>query len=557
MKRVLIFLFVSFLGLVFLASATFWMPGQNNQSARDTQPADTSQQLDAEVAGATESSAPAVSSSVPAQPQSAQPPNSPAPATPLSPLRFPDWPKPSAVLVVTGEQQGYFEPCGCTANQLGGMTRRAGLFRQLRDLDWDVRGIDLGSLSSRTGTQAQLKFETTLQALRDLNYIAVGLGPEELRLDPGYLLSQHVTDGDEFLGFVSANLTFFGSRDLGTPLASRIITIGGVRVGITSLLSETLRNEVLPAGSPPGDAEWTDPQESLKAVLEDFDAQQVQFRVLLSQATLDESRAFARAFPQLDLIVAAQGFGDGEPDPELIGTVRLIQAGEKGKTAGVVGIYPEDTAQPVRFELVKLNGGRFGDDPAMVQLLQQYQQRLREQRLVAAEAAVRHPSGAAFVGARKCGECHTKAFAVWEKSAHSHALESLDPALARRGAERLHGIQRFHDPECLACHVTGWDPRDYIRFESGFLNEEFASSPAERGLEQLLAGNQCENCHGPGSTHIDLVENGAEPEEAAKSVRVTLQQARDSACYRCHDGENSPEFDFDRYWEQIRHPDRD
>src|SRR5262245_13586942 len=35
------------------------------------------------------------------------------------------WEKPAAVIVVTGEQHGYFEPCGCTANQTGGMSRRA------------------------------------------------------------------------------------------------------------------------------------------------------------------------------------------------------------------------------------------------------------------------------------------------------------------------------------------------------------------------------------------------------------------------------------------------
>jgi hypothetical protein len=313
----------------------------------------------------------------------------------------------------------------------------------------------------------------------------------------------------------------------------------------------------LPADGPSGDAEWSSAEESLRTVLQEFDAEQVQFRVLLSQATLDESRQYAKTFPQFNVILCAQGFGDGEAEPELVGPVRLIQAGEKGKTAGVLCIYPEDTEQPVRFELVTLSGARFGDDPAMVQLLQQYQQRLREQRLVSAEAPVSHPSGASFVGARKCGECHTKAFAVWENSSHAHALESLDPAKARRGAERLHGIQRFHDPECLACHVTGWDPRDYVRFESGFLNEEFASSPAERGLELLLAGNQCENCHGPGSRHVELIENGADAAEAAQSVRVTLQQAKETGCYRCHDGENSPEFDFDKYWEQVQHPGKD
>jgi len=247
MKRASVFLFVGFLGLVFLAASMFWTPQQDSQPAAD-QPAAGEQP----VAGAADD----VEKNA---------------AVPVLPLRFPDWPTPAAVLVVTGEQQGYFEPCGCTANQLGGMTRRAGLFRKLRELNWDVRGVDLGSISSRTGVQAQLKFETTLQALRELGYVALGIGPEELRLDPGYLLAQHMTDDADFLGFVSANLTFFGSRDLGTPLAKRIVTVGGWRIGITRVLSETLRSQVLPAGGPSGDAEWSNAEESLKVVLQEFD----------------------------------------------------------------------------------------------------------------------------------------------------------------------------------------------------------------------------------------------------------------------------------------------
>ena len=72
------------------------------------------------------------------------------------------------------------------------------------------------------------------------------------------------------------------------------------------------------------------------------------------------------------------------------------------------GIYPEDTEQPVRFERVTLSGARVGDDPPTVQLLQHYQQRLREQRVVSAQAPDSTPLGAPCVGARKSGECHQK-----------------------------------------------------------------------------------------------------------------------------------------------------
>ncbi len=480
-------------------------------------------------------------------------PVKPTVAAPDGPLEFPAWPKPRVALLVTGEQEGYFEPCGCTANQLGGMNRRASLFDQLTSLGWPVRGIDVGTLSRRSARQSQIKFETTLQALRQMNYVAVGMGPEELRLDPGYLISQHVTDGELPLAFVSSNLTFYGSPDIGTPLPFRIVDVDGFKIGITSVMSESRRKEVIPdrtaEEAAAADIQWLDPTESLTRVEQQFASEEVQFRVLLSQSSVEESKALAEKFPQFNLIVTTEGYGDGERKTELIGSTQLLQVGEKGKYAGVVGIYPDDAANPIRFELVTLSGAHFGESESMIQLMQAYQDRLKDEQIVATEPAVAHPSGAQYVGAETCGECHTKAYEIWQNTAHAHAFESLDPSHKHTGFERLNGVLRTHDPECLACHVTGWDPKEYLRFRSGFINEDMAISDDEKVLQSLLANNQCENCHGPGSLHIEQIEAG-NIEAAKPLVKVALQE---STCVKCHDGENSPDFNFEKYWEEVKH----
>lgn len=490
----------------------------------------------------------------------AAPAKTPPAAQLQEPLQFPEWPQPKLALVVTGEQLGYFEPCGCTANQLGGMSRRAGLFARLQSLGWAVRGIDAGSVSRRSVRQAQVKFETILAAMRELQYIGMALGPEELRLDPGYLISQHATEGALPLRFLCANLTFYGVADLGTPVPLTVFEHEGLKVGITAVLGTARRREVIPDRTPEeaaaADMQWTEPLAALQAVTEKLDAEGVDLRILLSQAAIDETREFARQFPGFDVIVQVPSFGDGRREPELIGNVRLLQVGTQGKHAGVLGIYPDDAEQPVRFELVTLSGAQFSGSPRMVELMQGYQERLQDEQIVLAESPVTHPSGATFVGAAKCGECHTQALEIWQNTAHAHAFESLDPAHGRPGHERLEGVSRTFDPECLSCHVTGWDPQEYVRFRSGFINTTFAQSDDEKLLEQLLAGNQCENCHGPGSRHVELIEAG-NTEAATAEVRVTLQQAREKGCVKCHDGENSPEFDFDAYWKQVQHYGKD
>jgi hypothetical protein len=475
---------------------------------------------------------------------------------PGSALAVDSWQQPDLALVISGEMHGYFEPCGCTANQLGGMGRRANLVKRLTDRGWTVRGIDLGGSARRTGRQAQVKFDATLAALRELQYSALALGPEELRLDPGYLLSQHVLDGENPLRMLGANLVFYGTPDLGTPLPWTIIEAGGLKVGVTAVMGESVRKTVIPDRSPEeaaaADVAWSPAADALPQVIQAFDDADVDYRILLSQSSLEESRALATQFQSFDIVVSAKGFGEGESQPEMIGGVRMLQVGHKGRTVGVAGLYPQDTENPIRFELVTLTGEIFEDDPRMITLMQTYQDRLRDERLVVADNAVPHPSSAQFVGVDRCAECHTTAYEIWQDTPHAHALESLDPAHQRHGYERLNGVNRMFDPECLSCHVTGWDPQEYVRFAGGFLNEEFASSDDEKTLHQLLAGNQCENCHGPGSRHIELIE-ADELDLARQQVRVSLEQARDQMCVKCHDIDNSPDFDFESYWEQVKH----
>lgn len=549
------FVIFSFLGLILLAASFIWMPFPDKPELLDPEGGGTvAAPVQATQGETTENNPTATDTKAAKGVLSAD-----SAKAPVSPLQFPDWPKPELAIVVTGEQHGYFEPCGCTDNQLGGMSRRAGLFEKLRSLGWEVRGIDVGGLSRRTGPQAQLKFETTLEALRELKYVALAMGPEELKLEPGYLLSQHLTDGEPPLRFLGANLTFFGSRELGTPLPFTIIEQVGFKVGITSVMSDSIRREVIPdrnaEDAATADMQWTDPSEALREVMGQFDEAEVDFRILLSQSTDEEIRKQAEEFPNFDVIVAADG-RDGDIRPEMLGSVRLLRVGEKGKTAGVLGIYPGDKAEPVRFELVTLSESYFPDSDRMTELMRSYQERLKDSQIVIADGAAGYPTGATFVGATKCGECHTKAFDIWKKTPHAHAFESLDPSHKRHGFERLNGVARTFDPECLSCHVTGWEPEAYLRFRSGFLNEEFAADDSEKGLQSLLAGNQCENCHGPGSNHIELIE--ADNKDAAvKEMRVTLTQAKNQICGKCHDGDNSPDFDFEKYWEDVKHYGKD
>ena len=80
---------------------------------------------------------------------------------------FVDWPKPKLALVITGNQEGYLEPCGCAGldRMKGGMGRRFSLFRQLREKGWPIVGIDVGNIAKGFGKQAELKFQIAINAM--------------------------------------------------------------------------------------------------------------------------------------------------------------------------------------------------------------------------------------------------------------------------------------------------------------------------------------------------------------------------------------------------------
>jgi hypothetical protein len=123
---------------------------------------------------------------------------------------------------------------------------------------------------------------------------------------------------------------------------------------------------------------------------------------------------------------------------------------------------------------------------------------------------------AAYLGSESCRECHEETFPSWESSKHKESYATLKTA------------GRQYDLECVRCHVTGPDR------PGGVCRVDKVEGRAEVG---------CESCHGPGSLHA---QNPTAENVVAKPVQTD--------CIGCHDKENSPHFDFNRYLAQILGP---
>jgi len=468
-----------------------------------------------------------------------------------------DWKDPLGVLVFTGDVHGYLEPCGCAEKQSGGFARRGGLIKLLKEeKKWPVAALDVGgSLNEAriTYPQTRIKFDTMLKGLNELGYQGLALGKEELLLGAQDLYTEftHVSAEEGFhVPFLSANTTIFGSKDLGTPLGTRIIELGGLKIGVTAIAGETTRKELESAGvtRDPGELLVEDPRAVLPATIQKLKSENPDLLVLLSAATMEESTALAREFPDFQIVVTSGSVEDPRSDAIYIGQTLLVQVGKKGKNAAVVGISPEHQFQ---YAVLELDQERFEELPAMHQLMRDYQERLKAAWPELSAQKISDPDDRQFLGAASCKECHTYAYGVWSQSKHAHAFESLQKG---RPGQEAHWIDRTWDPECLACHTTGWDAQKALRYQSGFV--DFEQTP-------LLAGQQCENCHGGGSKHVSLEKGwkrgspvSTEMKQARDGMRLTLTRAKSDVCLRCHDGDNSPHFDFEKYWPKVNHTGR-
>ena len=142
-----------------------------------------------------------------------------------------------------------------------------------------------------------------------------------------------------------------------------------------------------------------------------------------------------------------------------------------------------------------------------------------------------------YVSNAKCKMCHNKKaqgeqWNAWKAMKHAGAFASLSSDQAKEYAVEA-GLTTppSESPECLRCHVTGYDA-DSKAFHPA-LNKEH--------------GIQCESCHGPASNHLPfgkkyLTKRDNIPDDAERNiVRPDV-----SACVKCHNDE-SPAWDPEKY----------
>lgn len=497
-----------------------------------------------------EGAPPRAGAAVPAQPRAPEP---------GADRLFRGWQKPDVALILSGQEHGYLQPCGCSRPQLGGLARRFNFVQQLRERGWPVVAVDLGDVPQRSGPQALLKYKKSMEALELIGYTAVGIGEYEMGM-PLFealgewalnnprprVLSSNLKDRETNFPGMVANWELAGGKD-GLP-----------RVGVVGVVAQSVQKQ-----GALQQVEFDPADKALRKAVQEVEAKQPELLVLLFQGTTEEARVCARLFPQFRVILCLSREEEPAGRPERVGDTAIVSVGHKGRYVGVVGAWrtgKPDHPWKLDYELVAMSEdyetpeGQEASNP-IHGLLDRYAREVRDNKYLDrfARMKTKHPvqisfPEARYVGSDKCESCHEHAYKVWKQEiwnpwmqrneSHAHAYQDL--------VEAKRPSLRQHDGECVACHVVGFD------YQTGFVNETQTAHLKDVG---------CESCHGPGSLHrngnndpklLALMNpykpkaNETPEEEKQRMIRL------DAFCQKCHDQDNDVHWTIEK-WKKIIH----
>ncbi|MEE9365681.1 MAG: cytochrome c family protein [Dehalococcoidales bacterium] len=387
--------------------------------------------------------------------------------------------KDTITVFLTGNLLGTLQPCGCSAGQLGGFSRRQAVLATVAD---DRKIVaDTGNFLRGDTQQDLLKLGIIFQALSILKYDVANLNPDEMAL----VSELGLIDGGGFEIITSAS-------DVDSQVKaswSKLLHIAGrnLRVQLASVKAQTSTAD------------------SLRRLFG-----QAQEDIVLNILIVDDCRPeFADKIKLSDVVdvVLCPTLAD---EPRIVDkdSVRplFVSVGRMGKYFGrLTAELNADNKLRLYYDRVAVDE-KLPEDEALVQLYEVYKVMVRDEGLLEASSRVPLPDGLKYVGSENCHSCHGYEHDKWATKAHAHAYETL----VKVGSQ--------YDPECVGCHVVGFG------YESGFITEASAKDLRNVG---------CEVCHGPGSDHAKAVTTG----------RVDTGMAQpQSKCIDCHTPDRSPDY---------------
>lgn len=494
---------------------------------------------------------------------------------------------PTFRLYVLSNLAGALEPCGCTADQLGGMDRLGALIASERKAAKDSLLVAVGptafmnpGLDPIQETQDRWKAEAISSSLGDLGLAAWVPGANDWAAGGSELEALVERSRAKLLG---ANLR----GETAGAASTMVREIAGVKVGFVGVAMPLIDGEA-PAGVKVDDA-----AEAFEKGMASLEAEGAELFIGLAAMPRGEALRLADQNPKLHVLAIGKPVeegdaNDGPPLPLLIGNTLVVETSNHLQTVGVVdfhirkgdhqlsdgsGVANLDKLASIDQRIVELekriaNWEEAGNVSASdIEARKDDLNQLKEERK-ALSLPPKDPSGSFFrfrmeevrqkygkdegvfdtmLAFYKRVNDHNKvAFAGKEppplspgesgyvgieacSACHISARKVWDSTAHARAFETLVAQHKEYNLECVGCHVTGY--------------EKPGGSTVT--VNANLRDVQCEQCHGPGEAHAKnpgmkgLILRSPEPESCVSG---------------CHHPPHVDGFDPVEAWKHILGP---
>ena len=407
-------------------------------------------------------------------------------------------------IVYSGNTLGELKPCGCTKEEdQGGFERRSTYLKQVFKNSRNILLVDTGDNFKEASTQGKIKARYIMQAMSKSNYDAVIPGDKDL------------VYGESFLNNHMPFPWLLSNADLVkiSPPKTRIKTLeNGLTVAMLALIDPDLYYDTKHSGG-----NITHPKETAKKLIQQLTTSKHPDLIVLLTHMKREKAISMLQLNGVDVVIN----GHIKNDSDIIDMTYIkrngkvfVQPGPRGQKMGELTIRIDSKGgKSFKQSMIRLDSN-IKPDTEMIEWYNDYNEEVEDLFFISLEARkAKRGKQNVYASEQACVTCHPTKHKAWVLSRHSHAYETLNR------------VNKAFDPECLRCHVTGWGK------DGGFISE--VDTPKLKNV-------QCEVCHNPRLDHI-------------KNPQRNLEADAKKACNNCHVKNHSPNFNFSKYWEKIKH----
>jgi hypothetical protein len=404
------------------------------------------------------------------------------------------------------DTSGYLETCGCSANQLGGLARRASKIAQLRE-NQPVLAIEGAHVVADKGGFQLFKGQMIVASLNTMGYNALQLGVREAQQGKADLAK--LIEAAQFPCF-SANLQLDGQP---WATAYAVTEVAGNKIGITGVTQPSMVDGL----EMPAEMSFGDPFKGIDAALAALEKEDCDLIIACLEGQPEWLEQFSQTYKTRVGLFLSGNRQESTADLEFHSDPPRLNIWDKGRFMGLLTVDPQpaDSGTPAYIiggSHVPL-GEELGDHESIQALLDNdYKPKLKDMFFEVFKSEL-----TLYLPPEYCADCHPREVETYNKSGHAIAMQTL----VDKG--------QAYNPDCMKCHVT-YDP-----------------------AEDKLHSMNCVVCH----TNIteDHVWQATKGPEHVVLPETPVTSYSYSWCYRCHDPLNSANFEahYPQYVNKIFH----